>query len=250
VISVPEEEAERARAGLAAYESENAPKPDERDYPVDSPNWIAGIVVAELLVGFYAVTVMRDTTVPWFERGGADASRILSGEMWRAVTALTLHADLAHAASNAAAAAVFLSALFGLFGVGLGSALVLFAGAVGNLANAMLQGSPHVSIGASTSVFAAVGMLGGVGMVRRRHRAVARRRAWMPVAAALALLAMLGAGGPHVDVLAHLLGFLIGGAVGIVFAFVAPRPPGAALQRACGCAALAALVYCWIIALR
>jgi uncharacterized membrane protein YgaE (UPF0421/DUF939 family) len=72
----------------------------------------------------------------------------------------------------------------------------------------------------------------------------------MPVAAALALLAMLGAGGPHVDVLAHLLGFLIGGAVGIVFAFVAPRPPGAALQRACGCAALAALVYCWIIALR
>jgi rhomboid protease GluP len=250
VVSVPEEEVERARASLSAYEKENPPKLQERDYPVESPNWIAGIVVAEMLLAFYSVTVMRNTTVAWFERGSADANRILHGELWRAVTALTLHTDLAHALSNAAAAAIFLSALYGMLGVGIGSALVLLAGAGGNVANALLHGSPHVSVGASTSVFGAVGMLGGLGMVRRRRTAAARRGAWMPIAAALALLSMLGTGGPHVDVLAHLFGFLLGGVLGIFFAFVAPYPPGLGVQRLSGCAALAALIYCWTLALR
>jgi len=250
IVSVPEEEVERAVASLSAYARENPPKLQERNYPGESPSWIPGIVVAEMLLAFYSVTVMRNTTVTWFERGSADASRILLGELWRTVTALTLHTDLAHALSNAVAAAIFLSAVFGMLGVGLGSALVLLAGAGGNLANALLQGSPHVSVGASTSIFGAVGMLGGLGMVRRRRTAVAGRRAWLPIAAGLALLAMLGTGGPRVDVLAHLFGFLLGAVLGILFALVAFRPPGFGFQWASGCAALAVLIYCWILALR
>jgi rhomboid protease GluP len=250
VLSVPEEELETALASLSAYERENPPKLQEQEHPIEAPNWIAGILVAELLLGFYFVTAMRNTTVPWFERGSADAGRILLGELWRAVTALTLHADLAHAASNAAAAAIFLSVLFGLLGVGLGIALVLLAGAAGNLANAFLQGSPHVSVGASTAIFGAVGMLGGLGVVRRRRISTAKRQAWIPVAAALGLLAMLGTGGPHVDVLAHFFGFLIGGVLGILCAFVFPRLPGLGVQWFFGCTALGTLIYCWIVAFR
>ena len=250
VVSVPEEEMERALASLSAYERENPPKVQEQDYPVESPNWIGGIVAAEILVAFYFVTVMRNTTVAWFERGSADANRMVLGELWRAVTALTLHTDLAHVLSNAAAAAIFLSALYGMLGVGLGSALVLLAGAGGNFINALLQGSPHVSVGASTAVFGAVGMLGGLGVVRRHRAAVARRRTWIPIAAALALLAMLGTGGPRVDVLAHLFGFLVGSFLGILYAFAAPRPPGPVVQWACGCAVLAVVIYCWTLALR
>jgi rhomboid protease GluP len=250
VLSVPEEELETALASLSAYERENPPKLQDREHPIEEPNWIAGILVAELLLGFYFVTAMRNTTVPWFERGSADAGRILLGELWRSVTALTLHTDLAHAASNAAAAAIFLSVLFGLLGVGLGIALVLLAGGAGNLANAFLQGSPHVSVGASTAIFGAVGMLGGLGVVRRRRISTAKRQAWIPVAAALGLLAMLGTGGPHVDVLAHFFGFLIGGVLGILCAFVFPRLPGLGVQWFFGCAALATLIYCWIVAFR
>jgi len=250
VLSVPEEELETALASLSAYERENPPKLHEREHPIEAPNWIAGILIAELLLGFYFVTAMRNTTVPWFERGSADAGRILLGELWRAVTALTLHADLAHAASNAAAAAIFLSVLFGLLGVGLGIALVLLAGGAGNLANAFLQGSPHVSVGASTAIFGAVGMLGGLGVVRRRRISTTKRQAWIPVAAALGLLAMLGTGGPHVDVLAHFFGFLIGGVLGIPCAFVFPRPPGFGVQWFFGCTALGTLIYCWIVAFR
>ena len=250
VVSVPEEELERALASLSAYERENPPKREERDLPVESPNWIAGIVVAEMLFAFYAVTVMRNTTVPWLERGSADAAKILHGELWRAVTALTLHTDLAHALSNAVAAAIFFSAVYGIFGVGLGSALVLLAGAGGNLANALLQGSPHVAVGASTSIFGALGMLGGLGMVRRRRIAVVGRRAWIPIAAALALLGMLGTGGERVDVWAHLFGLLTGSVLGFLIALVTPRPSGFQIQWACGGAALGALICCWALALR
>ena len=250
VLSVPEEEVERALVGLSAYESENPPKLKEEDEPVGSANLLAGIAVVGMLLVFFAATIIWNQTVPWFERGSADANRIILGELWRTVTALTLHADLVHAATNAIAAAIFFGAVSGMLGLGLGSALVLLAGAGGNLANALLHGSPHVSVGASTSVFGAVGMLGGLGMVRRRRRAVRRRRAWVPIAAALALLAMLGTGGERVDVWAHLFGLLLGGVLGILIAFVVPRPPGFRVQWACGSAALAVLIYCWTLALR
>lgn len=248
VVSVPEEEVERALASLSAYARENPPKLPQREEPVESLSLAAGISVAGMLLVFFSATVLWLPTVPWFERGSADAERIVVGELWRTVTALTLHADLVHALSNAAAAALFLSAVYGTLGVGVGSALVLLAGAGGNLANALLHGSPHVSVGASTAVFGAVGMLGSLGMARRRRRATPRARAWMPFAAALALLAMLGAGGPRVDVLAHFFGFLLGGVLGILFAFAPLRPMGPGVQWVCGCAAVALLIYCWTLA--
>lgn len=250
VLSVPEDELETAAASLSAYEKENAAEHLEQNDPVQSPNWPAGIIAAEILFAFYCVTVMRNTALPWAARGSADAGRILHGELWRTVTALTLHNDLAHALSNAGAAAIFFSIIYGMLGAGLGSALVLLAGACGNLANALIQGSPHISVGASTSIFGAVGMLGGMGMVRRRQMPIPPRRAWIPIAAAMALLAMLGAGGPQVDVLAHLFGFLFGGILGAISALIASQPPGPVIQRASGFAALGLLIYCWALALR
>jgi rhomboid protease GluP len=249
VLSVPEEEVERALVGLSAYERENPHEPRERDEPAAPPNLVGGASIAGILLLFFFITVWQPT-VQWFERGSADADRILRGELWRTVTALSLHANLAHALSNAIGIIVFLGALSSILGPGLSLALVLLAGAAGNLANALIHGSSHVSIGASTSVFGAVGMLGGLGLARRGRRKVPRRRAWVPVAAALALLAMLGSGGESVDVLAHLFGFLFGGVFGLIFAFVAPSPPGRLVQWGCGSAAFAVLISCWLLALR
>jgi membrane associated rhomboid family serine protease len=165
------------------------------------------------------------------------------------VTALTLHADVAHALSNGFALALFLGAVGSVLGTGVGCALILLAGAGGNLANAFLHGSPHVSVGASTAVFAAVGVLGSFGLVMRSRGALSRRRAWLPVAAALALLGMLGTGEGRVDIWAHLFGLLVGGILGILIALVTPRPPGFGIQWACGGAAVAMLIYCWTLAL-
>jgi rhomboid protease GluP len=247
ILSVPEEEVERALGGLSAYELENPPKLRGSDEPAEPPNLVAGSITGILLLFFFVILAAYPLG---FERGSADADRILLGELWRTVTALTLHANLAHALSNAIGITLFLGALSTIFGPGLGSALVLLAGAGGNLANALVHGSAHVSVGASTSVFGAVGMLGGLGLARRGRNKAPRSRGWVPVAAALALLAMLGTGGERVDILAHLFGFLSGGVLGLLFAFVTPRPPGFRIQWACGSAAFTVLIYCWFLALR
>lgn len=247
IITVPDEEVGRALAALSAYDKENWPKPRQADELIGPPGFLPGVAVAAALLLFFFVTVAW-TAVPWFERGSADAERIMHGELWRVVTALTLHTDIVHALSNAVGVAVFFGALFGLVGPGLGSALVLLDGAGGNLANAVLHGSPHLSVGASTSVFAAVGALGGLGMLRRR-RSGPRKRSWMPIAAALALLAMLGSGGERVDIWAHLFGLLFGGASGIAIGLITSNAPKLWIQWACGSATLALLIYSWVLAL-
>ena len=249
IVAVPDEEAERALAALSEYDKENAPKPKEADDTIDSAGLLSGVAIAEALLLFFFVTVAWKPAIPWFERGSADADRMIHGELWRAVTALTLHADIVHALANAVGAAVFFGAIFGLLGPGVGLAVVLLAGAGGNLANAILHGSPHLSVGASTAVFAAVGALGGLAVLRRIHNGRHKRRAWMPIAAALALLAMLGSGGERIDVWAHLCGLLVGGISGIAIGLFSPIAPRRSIQWACGSVSLALVIYCWILAL-
>jgi membrane associated rhomboid family serine protease len=250
VLSVSEADLNRALASLSAYERENPRKLAERVEPMAPPNWFAGVAVALLLLIFFAITVQWQPALSWVERGSANAEKIVQGEPWRTVTALTLHADVAHALSNAVAVALFLGAVSSLVGVGLACALILLAGAGGNLANALLHGSPHISLGASTAIFGAVGLLGSLGLTRRRRSALSRWRAWLPVAAALALLGMFGSSGPRVDIWAHLFGLIVGAVLGIPVAMVAPRPPQLRIQWACGTAAVAVLIYCWMLAFR
>ena len=249
VLAVPEKEVNRARAALSVYEIENPPKVVEVREPAGSADSFAASTLAGLFIlAFYSVTVLSNPTMSWFERGSADAQKILDGEFWRTVTALTLHADVAHALSNAVALALFLGGVSGVLGTGLGCAVILLAGAGGNLANAFMHGSSHVGVGASTSVFGAVGVLGGLAV--RRRTVFSRGRAWLPVAAAFALLGLLGTGGERVDVWAHLFGLLVGGVLGVLVAIVLPRRPGWSIQWVCGGSAVALLVYSWTLALR
>lgn len=74
--------------------------------------------------------------------------------------------------------------------------------------NTLVQSPNHSSIGASTAVFAAVGLLATLNMLHFRQ---SLWRRWpLPVAAALGLLALLGTGGENTDVGAHLFGFAAG----------------------------------------
>jgi membrane associated rhomboid family serine protease len=248
VLVVPAEEAERGVAILSSYERENPVEPHEGDEAAGYAHVVTALAVAGALIGFFFVTGAGDSMVHWFQRGSADVERILYGEVWRTVTALTLHADIGHVLANAIAGAVFLAAVCRGLGPGLGCAVVLLAGAGGNYVNALFHGSFHVSVGASTSVFGAVGVLGGLGVVRRRRKGARGRLAWMPIVASLALLAMLGMGGERVDLWAHLFGFLVGGVMGVLVAFAVPRPPGLRVQWVLGGATLAVVLYCWTLA--
>jgi len=249
-LRVAAAEVERADSILVAYESENPPEPAPEKVVAPSHSALNGALAAvgALLAFFLLVTGPRDPDVAWFARGSADAERILAGEHWRTVTALTLHADFQHVLANAIAAVFFFTAVGRTVGPGLGFAAILLAGAGGNLANAFFHGSSHVSVGASTSVFGALGLLGGLGVARQRRRGSRGHRQWTPLAAGLALLAMLGTG-QRADIWAHLFGLLMGGVLGIGLAVSVRRPCGAAIQWILGGCAVGALLYCWALAL-
>ncbi len=250
VLGVPLEEVKRAAKALSDYESENPVELQKEDETVGSSHILVALAVGGVLFAFYFVTVELYPAIRWFERGSADAKRILLGELWRVVTALTLHIDMAHALTNTIAGVLFLIVVCRTLGAGLGCALVLLAGAGGNFVNAFLHGPFHIAVGASTSVFGALGILGGLGVTRRYRRGVRGRRAWVPIAAALALLAMLGTTGQRVDFWAHLFGLLVGGMLSIPVSILLPHPPGIRYQWALGAATLSVIIACWFTALR
>jgi membrane associated rhomboid family serine protease len=247
-LCVRDSDVERALATLELYESENPPPPPVEAEPDHPGSFAAAVVTMAALLMFFLVTGPRDASVHWFERGSADAERILSGELWRAVTALTLHADQTHVLGNVFAGALFLTALSRSLGPGLAIALALVAGAGGNFLNAMYHGTAHISVGASTSVFGAVGLLSGRGVVRRGRIGARGHRRWTPFAAGLALLAMLGTGS-RADLGAHLLGLLVGAGLGVAVGLTLRRPLHPALQWLLGAASLATVLYSWGMAL-
>jgi membrane associated rhomboid family serine protease len=250
VLEVAAGDVERAERALAAFEGENRRAPPPPDPPpVDRHPLRHALVVASALLASFAWTgPAGDAALGAL--GDAEAGRIRAGEWWRAVTALTLHADAGHVLGNAVAGALFLTAVFRGFGPGVGGALVLASGVGGNLANAAFRAPLHATVGASTAVFGALGV--AVGAMLRRPRAALRGRPfWLPVGAALALLAMLGTEGERVDVWAHAMGLAAGVAIGAA----AAQLPAAWLTRAsvqalAALAAIALLAIAWRLALQ
>ena len=236
-IVVGEADAAAAEAAIAAWERENAPRaapPPRPDYGRTRLGLAAALVVA----GFGVFTLGRGATL--VERGRADAERIVRGEWWRVATALTLHADAAHAAGNAVALGVLLTAVARRLGPGLAAWLALAAGVAGNAATALATRGGHVSVGASTAVFGALGALSSL--------EAPGRRAWLGLGAGIALLGFLGTG-ERADLFAHLFGFAFGVVEGLALRRARP-PRRSPLQPALALAALSTIAVAWWRALR
>jgi len=235
-LLVPPERFTDACHELRSFERENRhwPPPPPSHRPLIE-NTLATLSILLLLATFHNITRLdiqaaSGFPIDWLASGSADAARILAGEWWRLVTALTLHSDVAHLLSNLFIGGIFVLLLCRELGSGLAWTLLLAAGASGNAINAFMHSSAHISVGASTAVFGAVGLLAALSLVR--HRLHRQRRWALPVAAALALLAILGTEGKQTDLGAHLFGF----ASGLTFGLIAERliaaygQPGALLN--------------------
>src|SRR6266542_2407276 len=205
VIVVADTDHGRALQAIRAYEVENRTWPPRRARELlPHARSLAAPLVMLMLVLFYAVTGPAASSSIWFDRGTASSERILHGELWRAVTALTLHGDTLHVLGNALTGSIFLSAVNRRLGDGRGPLFMLASGALGNVMNALWYRTGHLSIGASTAVFGAVGILAATQLAIDRSEGA---RPWSqrmaPLGGGLALLGMLGAS-PHTDLLAHL----------------------------------------------
>ena len=179
------------------------------------------------------------------ESCGASASGIMNGQVFRSATALMLHATPAHLAGNIVGIALFGTAVCGITGPGVGWLLILLTGIIGNLANAFLIRSGHLSVGASTAVFGALGILSAHQFYRKMKIPDRRIKAWLPLAGGLALLGFLGTAA-HTDLTAHLFGFAAGIITGLVYARYRHEPPGERVQVLCLSAAVCILAGSWI----
>jgi len=250
-LLVPAEHFAAAKEELRLFEEEN------RNWPPAAPlarplveNTLPTLSVLVLLASFYNLTRLDISLFghylpEWNDLGNAHAAGILDGQWWRLVTALTLHADGLHLISNLAIGGGFIICLCRELGSGLAWSLLLGSGILGNLVNACMQSPDHRSIGASTAVFGAVGILAAVTMVRHRHQL--QRRWLLPVAAALALLALLGTEGKNTDLGAHLFGFVYGFALGLIAEYLVGRHgrPGRGLNALLALASATLVIAAW-----
>ena len=251
-LSVAPADAARARQEVASYALENQ-RQSRASHPMRA--LIQGIESAlaygAVLLFLYAASRREAFSQDWWSAGAAQAGLIADGEWWRTLTALGLHADLGHLVSNLAFGSFLGLLLAQLLGPGLAWLAILLGGAGGNALNALLHPAAHTAVGASTAIFAALGILAALTW---RHRAVLWRhglRRWLPFAAGVMLLAYLGFGGERTDIGGHVAGFAAGTALGFGLAYAGDRvPQGASDQWIFGIAALALFALAWLLALR
>lgn len=275
----------------------------ERPIPVFVPparNNIWGVVAFLFLLffwhglrwGWFSVSApvppFPDTIRGWATEFGLDMHRFRSlHEFWRAITALTLHADDSHLFSNLGFGLLFLIPLCRRAGLGLGLALAVLAGVCGNTLNAFVRDPRVLSIGFSTALFGGLGALcalSSVDIFRHLRRfshlhpasgpscpegAVSRRggrstaflvalakRLSLPLAAGLGLLGILGGGGEaRTDYSAHILGFCSGLGIALLAAplekklFALPGGAQKRLQSVIFVSVIAFLALTWLYAL-
>ncbi len=246
-LKVAADAAEQARDELARYAAERRPRPV-------APHALEIFAGSSIGAGLYAAVLMivaycagrQLFEVDWLTAGALDAAAVGRVEWWRAFTALTLHVDQEHLLGNLLFG-IGIGVLAGrLFGPGLAWAAILLAGACANYLEMLLAPPGHHAVGASTAVFAALGLLTGFAWSRELSLRDRRLYRFGPLFAGVSLLALLGSGNAHVDVLGHLLGFVCGTTLGRILARTGLPPRQAwGWQVIPGGMALALLASAW-----
>jgi rhomboid protease GluP len=247
-LLVPAQSQPAALAQLAQYARENPPRrrPTAPE-PLHGGAWLGSAAYAAVIlwVAYLAGGLALDTD--WLDAGGLAVSATRGGEYWRAVTALTLHLDIGHLLANLGFGIMFGLLAGQLLGPGVAWATVLCAASAANLLNAFVLPASHWSVGASTAVFATLGLLAAYSW-RRRDQEDRWAYRWAPLVAGVILLGFTGAGGERTDVMAHLTGFAMGALAGVAHArWRVPR--GRLAQGVAGLSALLALLCAWVLAL-
>jgi rhomboid protease GluP len=259
VVSVAYGQAAFAKHHLWQYEQELRRRPrvvvsPPRVFPHSW--WGSAIYVA--LLALVAMIVVRGWWRPdTFAIGTLDAGAVQAGQWWRAFTALTLHLDIVHLLMNLGAGAAIGYLASRQIGVGHAWLLTVIGAALANLVEALFSMPGHQSVGASTAVFASLGLLAAHSWRTRQIASHPTLRRWAPLIAGAALLGLLGTGASDqvaeggTDLIAHAFGFVFGAALGVLVAL----PRVAALlsrmpQWLSGAITLGILFISWTLALK
>ncbi|MGC9452617.1 MAG: rhomboid family intramembrane serine protease [Oceanipulchritudo sp.] len=227
LLLVPAKREEELRRQLELYDAESVNWPPVEPSMVETGasglHWIAWMILLFIANGF---------SLRWPELrefGKLSSEEVMHGDLYRCLTALFLHADLGHLAGNMLFGAVFLHLVARQVGGWLAWISILLAGTCGNFLNAWVYyPAAHYSIGASTAVFGAIGILVSLpaGFLLRHTRKPLVRTWGMPFVIGLVFLAWFGTGSEQTDTSAHLMGFVSGVPLGVLAGWIAGRGSG------------------------
>lgn len=249
-LVVPADFSARAMQELIEYDAENPPRAIVKPQPLTVHNPVPGLLFYALMIcGVAIIAEYTSWGTDWYVAGRVDGELMRAGEWWRAFTALTLHSDLEHLIGN-----LVFGIMFGLFaGRLLGSGVawlgIIIAAGLGNSLNTLLLDASHRAIGASTAVFAALGLVAGFVW---RGKFMAQDR-WSyrigPIVGGFALLMYTGTGGERTDIGAHLMGFLFGLGAGMLLTSVRDQLEREHLQLTAGIVAIMLISGAWALAI-
>jgi rhomboid protease GluP len=252
LIEVVAADAASAQAHLRQYERENPPPPPPPPPPRLHPHaWIGCVLYVGVLMGVAYAVAGGLVRLDAFDLGELDAARVQGGQWWRAWTALTLHLDGPHLAANLLAGVWFGYLAARQLGGGLAWFLIVSGAALANLLAGLYGPPEHRAVGASTAVFAALGLMSAYSWRERLRWPQRWARRWGPLVAGVVLLGWTGSAGEGTDLIGHLSGFIVGVVLGAAVAV--PRVQSQVNrvpQWLTGAAALASIALAWGFALR
>jgi membrane associated rhomboid family serine protease len=219
LLFVATELASAARDHIERYNLENSSIAQPRPLPTPHGHaWLTPTLytIALFVVGYWAAE--NAFGFDWYDIGALRSGVQRSGEWWRLVTALTLHVDPAHLLGNIGFGVFFSYLAARLLGSGAALASIVLAAVLGNLLDSILMPTTHVSIGASTAVFATLGLVAAYSWRLQLSKRMQWAHRWAPLITGIMLLGLLGAGDEKTDVLAHLTGFFCGALLGAGYA--------------------------------
>lgn len=234
---------------LEVYRSENESFRDEAAPSGKLDLYLSPLVQLAIPVIAYFWVGLKPWSAWLKGRGLADSGLILEGEWWRCLTATTLHADHEHFLGNVLSGFFILNLLNHRLGMGTIAALSTAGAFAANWLVAFVEGPGHRSLGYSSVVFCALGLLGAVETVYLRRRKEWSLRRMSPLIAAFFIAVMVGLG-ENSDVKAHFYGFGLGAALGFASRWLPRSLARAPFQAALILLTYGAYILAWSIAMK
>ena len=254
-ILLDEEYLDDAWAEIEEYEAENRALEQQDHILSDGFKEVRGAMFACLLLfASFSLLLSGHVHQTLITIGANEAEGVLDkGQLWRPVTALTLHRDPSHLLSNMVIGGVFMVVLIQLTGAPLAWSVAFLAGVLGNVFSLFVRGHSVASIGASTAVFGVLGAMTGILLVKSMIANGNYKRPLCYLGTGLALLSFLGTGDEFTDRTAHLTGFLAGGAMGVLIGIMDQHRLKDGLKGMAFCVYLSiiiAIIGAWYVGIR
>lgn len=212
IFILPEHQ-EKALQQLELFHKENPPREENPPIPLTfslQPLWI-------LLVPAIA-TILDFSGNSLHDIGISNASKVMQGQWWRSVTALTLHADARHILSNLLTGYIVMNMITYRIPLLRLAPFVAIASALANFGVSLTvhnYNPAFSSLGYSTLVFAAIGCLAVIEFRLMPANTKGMLRRFAPLCGAASLAVFLGLG-ENADILGHVYGFIAGLFCGLI----------------------------------